>query len=136
MIDAPERALWWHTSRETARFPALEDRIDADVAIIGGGILGLSAALALARAGTSVAVLEAEAIGNGASGRNGGLVVPSLPRIGPDDAIRALGEAGERLVALVLAAPGEVFGLIHTHGIDCDAMQNGWLNPAHAAALV
>ena len=81
-------------------------------------------------------VLEAATVGHGASGRNGGLVVPSLPRVGPDDAIRALGAAGERLVTLVLAAPGEVFHLIRSHGIDCGAVQAGWLNPAHAAALV
>ena len=134
--DAPERALWWSTSRETANYPEHRGEVAVDVAVIGGGILGLSAALALARAGASVAVLEAEAIGHGASGRNGGLVVPSLPRNGPDQAIAALGEAGERLVSLVACAPDEVFDLVRTLGIDCDAVQGGWLNPAHAPSLV
>jgi glycine/D-amino acid oxidase-like deaminating enzyme len=134
--DRPEGALWWHTSRENTRFPAADGAINADVAIIGGGILGLSAALRLAQGGASVVVLEAAAVGHGASGRNGGLVVPSLPRVGPDDAIRALGTAGERLIPLVLGAPAEVFALVRAHGIDCDAVQAGWLNPAHAATLV
>lgn len=44
----------------------------ADVAVIGGGFTGLSAALALARRGASVVVLDAGRIGGGASGRNGG----------------------------------------------------------------
>lgn len=134
--DQPESALWWHTSRENTRFPQAHGDINADVAVIGAGILGLCAALRLAQGGASVVVLEAASAGHGASGRNGGLVVPSLPRVGPDDAIRALGAAGERLIALVLAAPGEVFDLIRAHRIDCDAVQAGWLNPAHAAALV
>ena len=46
----------------------------ADVAVIGGGFTGLSAALALAKRGASVAVLDAGRIGGGASGRNGGQV--------------------------------------------------------------
>lgn len=49
-------------------------RIEVDVAIVGGGLAGLSCALALVRAGRSVAVLEAQAVGWGASGRNGGFV--------------------------------------------------------------
>jgi glycine/D-amino acid oxidase-like deaminating enzyme len=135
-VDRPKSTLWWQTSRENSRFPPAQGATTVDVAVIGGGILGLSAALHLAHAGASVAVLEAETVGHGASGRNGGLVVPSLPRVGPDDAIRILGDAGARLVSLVLGAPGEVFGLIGRHGIDCDAVQSGWLNPAHAASLV
>ncbi|WP_420963235.1 NAD(P)/FAD-dependent oxidoreductase [Brucella sp. IR073] len=54
--------------------PALEEEISADVAIIGGGLAGLSAALQLSRAGRKIVVLEAESIGFGASGRNGGFV--------------------------------------------------------------
>jgi glycine/D-amino acid oxidase-like deaminating enzyme len=62
------------------RFPPADGAINADAAVIGGGILGFCAALRLAQGGASVVVLEAASIGHGASGRNGGLVVPSLPR--------------------------------------------------------
>lgn len=99
-------------------------------------MLGLSAALALAETGVSVRVLEAQDIGAGASGRSGGLVVPSLPRIGPDEARAALGEAyGDRLLALVAGGAAATFDLIRRHAIACDARQSGWLHPAHAPAL-
>ncbi|MCB2150283.1 MAG: FAD-binding oxidoreductase, partial [Rhodobacteraceae bacterium] len=66
---------------------ALSGREEADVAIVGGGLAGLTTALELARAGTKVALLEAESVGFGASGRNGGLVSPAFA--GGDEAIRA-----------------------------------------------
>src|SRR3954447_16705529 len=56
--------------------PSLEGSQEYDVAIVGGGLAGLTAALELARGGRSVAVLEATRIGWGASGRNGGFVGP------------------------------------------------------------
>jgi len=55
-------------------YPAAEGRIHVDVCIVGGGLAGLTAALQLARAGRSVALLEARRIAWGASGRNGGFV--------------------------------------------------------------
>ena len=55
--------------------PVLQGRIDADVCILGAGYTGLSAALELAEAGYKVVVLEAERIGWGASGRNGGQAI-------------------------------------------------------------
>ena len=55
-------------------FPALMGEARADVAVIGGGYMGLSAALHLAEKGLSVVVLEAHRVGFGASGRNGGQV--------------------------------------------------------------
>jgi gamma-glutamylputrescine oxidase len=55
-------------------FPALAGEVRADVAVVGGGYMGLSAALHLAEKGLSVVVLEAHRVGFGASGRNGGQV--------------------------------------------------------------
>ncbi len=54
--------------------PRLEESLRADVCVIGGGFTGLSAALNLAEQGMDVVLLEAERIGFGASGRNGGLI--------------------------------------------------------------
>ena len=55
-------------------FPALQGEVRADVAVVGGGYMGLSAALHLAHKGLNVVVLEAHRVGFGASGRNGGQV--------------------------------------------------------------
>ena len=68
--------------------PTLERETTADVAVIGGGLAGLSAALQMSRAGKKVVVLEAESIGFGASGRNGGFVSPGFASGGDDIAAR------------------------------------------------
>lgn len=80
--------------------PAVAARIKSsrsDIAIIGGGFTGLSAAYHLARRGVSVTVFEAESFGAGASGRTGGLVLEGTAegiRPGADDCVPSL----ERLV--------------------------------------
>jgi len=60
-------------------YPRLEGQLDADVAIVGGGLTGLSAALTLAESGVSAVVLEAGRIGAGGSGRNGGHLCQGWP---------------------------------------------------------
>lgn len=64
------------TLRDQTERPELQGAAEADVAIIGAGLAGLTAGLELARAGRSVVILEAERVGWGASGRNGGFVGP------------------------------------------------------------
>ena len=66
----------WYAATATgaAEWAALVGDIRADVCVIGGGFTGLSAALNLAERGVDVVLLEAERVGYGASGRNGGLV--------------------------------------------------------------
>ena len=70
----PEGGNLFHhaTADPYHHFCALEGELHADVCIVGGGLTGVSAALHLAKNGISVALLEAQKIGCGASGRNGG----------------------------------------------------------------
>ena len=135
-IDANmQPVLWAAISKEVA---FVDDRSrrrdDYDIAVVGGGYTGLSIALHAAKAGQSVVLLEAGSIGCGASGRNGGFAVPHFPGgITVEDVIEALGkDRGERLARLVADGAGNVFDQIREHGIQCDAEQNGWLQPAHS----
>jgi len=102
----------------------------AQIAIIGAGYTGLSAALHLAQAGRDVVVVEAATIGAGASGANGGQVIPGLKH-DPDTLESMFGPAlGPQLVATVAAGPDLVFELIRAHRIECDAVRTGWIQPA------
>src|SRR5687768_848833 len=66
----------WYTASCTlpAPRPRLEGALSAEICIVGGGLAGLTSALELARAGRDVVLLEANRMGWGASGRNGGFV--------------------------------------------------------------
>lgn len=111
-------SLWAVTSASTG-YAALGEAIDVDVAVIGGGIAGLTAALALKRAGQTVAVLEAARVGTGVTGNTTGKVT-SLHRLAYTDlagrhgteAARLYGQANE-------AAIGHVAGTVADEGIDC-----------------
>ena len=113
--------------------PLVADTV-ADVAVVGGGFTGLAAAIALADAQRDVVVLEAAQPGYGASGRNGGQVIPGL-KYDPDDLeVRYGGDLGPRLVRTVAAGPDVVFELIRRFSIDCDARRAGWIQPSHTEA--
>src|SRR5262249_39561643 len=89
--------LWTATATPALPRPPLEGEQRADVCVIGGGFTGLSAALHLAESGASVVVLEAGEVGAGASGRNGGQVIPGL-KLDPSELETMLGpERGARL---------------------------------------
>jgi glycine/D-amino acid oxidase-like deaminating enzyme len=128
-------SLWHAVDRDPKKRPKLEDMLDADFAIIGGGFTGLSTALHAAEKGLSVVVLEAEIIAWGATGRNAGFVVPNFAKMDPDNIIAHLGpERGERLIQIAAGSADLVFDLIRRHRIDCDAQQSGWIQPAHSPA--
>jgi glycine/D-amino acid oxidase-like deaminating enzyme len=131
--------LYRHTAQAAPQTAPLDADVRADVAVVGGGITGLSTALHAAEAGAAVVVLEAEDPGFGASGRNGGQINPGL-KVDPDTVERDFGvDLGRRMNALAGAAPDLVFELVKRLRIDCDARQNGTLRAAvratHAAAV-
>jgi glycine/D-amino acid oxidase-like deaminating enzyme len=124
--------LWAVTAPQRPVLPTLEGDLIADVAVIGGGFTGVSAALHLAEAGTDVVLVEAEEIGYGGSGRNVGLVNAGLWML-PDDIVKAAGvDYGERINSVLGRSPELVFELIEKHGIECEAQHKGTLHCAHS----
>lgn len=126
--------LWRESSSVTVAAPPLAEDAAVDLAVIGGGYTGLSAALHAAALGAKVAVFEAESFGHGGSGRNVGLVNAGL-WLPPEDVVRQMGEvAGRRLMAALAKGPATVWDIVAREGIDCEATPNGTLHLAHAPA--
>lgn len=109
-------SLWMEGAAPTA--PPLAGDLDADVAVVGAGFTGLSAAIALRAAGHSVVVLEQEHAGYGASGRNAGHLTPVIGKDLPTLALLFRRRA-RALVELVELAVGHVERTIAEHAIDC-----------------
>jgi glycine/D-amino acid oxidase-like deaminating enzyme len=130
------KSYWAATAVAAADLPRLDGSIRADVCIVGGGFLGLSAALHLAEHGASVALLEAAEPGWGASGRNGGQIIAGF-KAERSELVRRLGEErGNRLFDWSGGFPDFVMSLVRKHGIDCEARQSGWLQPAHSTGIL
>ncbi|MFT8777185.1 MAG: FAD-binding oxidoreductase [Gluconacetobacter liquefaciens] len=126
--DPRSHGLWELSAPPAPATVALAGDVEADVAIVGAGYTGLSAALHLASAGVSVVVLEAEEVGFGGSGRNVGLVNAGL-WVMPEDVIDGLGPVhGPRILRLLGDAPSVVFDLVARHGIACEAEHAGTLH--------
>lgn len=134
MAHAP--SFWAASARETCQRPPLQGDIECDVAIIGGGFTGLSAAHHLDRMGRSCAVLEAQQVGWGASGRNGGNAVPrykpTFPELekqyGLDTALRMYRIAHEALDTLER--------VVGDAGLACGFSRCGLLTPMVSQADV
>src|SRR5690606_7013225 len=128
--DPRSHGLWEKTAPPAPATAALAGERKAEVAVVGGGYTGLSAALHLADAGVGVVLLEAAEIGFGGAGRNVGLVNAGM-WVKPDILVATLGPAkGEPLLELLGDGPRRVFELIEKHGIACEATRNGTLHCA------
>ncbi|MBI3263897.1 MAG: FAD-binding oxidoreductase [Acidobacteria bacterium] len=102
----------------------------ADVAVIGGGITGLAAALTLAQRRAKVVVLEAETIGWGASTRNAGMVLTGLKRGAQGLLARYGRERAIRMFRASLAAIDCVEDTVRREAIACDFTRTGHLEVA------
>jgi glycine/D-amino acid oxidase-like deaminating enzyme len=137
------RPYWWDTGGQNESLacePASSLPQEVDVAIIGGGYTGLSAALTLARAGRSVAVLDAHWPGFGCSSRNGGLLGPSFHKLGYQGLLASVGEAAARdILAESMDALTFVKDFIDAEAIDCGFHPSGRFRgaarPAHYEGL-
>ncbi|HJV60759.1 MAG TPA: FAD-binding oxidoreductase [Albitalea sp.] len=117
------------TAQRTQRHPALRGRADCDVAIVGAGLAGLSAAIELADRGYHVVLLESREVAWGASGRNGGQLIAGLAC----DQASVESMVGEADARRIWAMTLEALELVHARrvrfGIDCD-WQAGFLSVA------
>ena len=114
---------------ERPRYASLTESHTTDVAVIGGGLTGISAALTLAEAGFAVTVLETDRIGSGGSGRNGGHVCQGWPN-DFHHISRQLGEADANLAwDAGMAAVDLVKSRVKKYDIDCD-LRFGYLHAA------
>jgi glycine/D-amino acid oxidase-like deaminating enzyme len=126
----PREFNYWLTTVQMPVPPAQPLPEKVDVAIIGAGFTGLSAALALAKRGAKVAVLEAETIGWGASSRNGGMVLSGL-KLGVNQLISKYGrELTRRMYAASLESIATVERLVKEENIACDFARTGHLEVA------
>ena len=119
MTDPLNHSYYAATAHKRQPQRDIEGDLQCDVAVIGGGFTGLGAALACAERGFSVILFEAEHVGFGASGRNGGQLIPGL-RWTASEIEREFGR--ERAGALfdLCWRDNRVKNRIARHGIDCD----------------
>jgi glycine/D-amino acid oxidase-like deaminating enzyme len=138
-MDIRQQIFWQTTTQMPGdeHTKPLPDKVD--VAILGGGYTGLSAARTLAKQGARVAVLEAETIGWGASSRNGGMVLTGL-KLGMGTIQKRYGrELAKRLFQYSLDSIDTVEQLVKEENIDCGFARSGHLftanKPKHFDAL-
>jgi glycine/D-amino acid oxidase-like deaminating enzyme len=130
-MDDRDFGLWGATAEPAPETPPLPGDRDADIVVVGAGYTGLSTALHAAERGLSVMVIERCHPGYGASGRNGGQVLPGF-QVYPDHLKTIYGvERGEAMTRFGARLADDLFDLVRRYGIACDARQNGWIHAGH-----
>src|SRR5437899_6657067 len=122
---------FWATAVDSSAVAASPDLPDSvDVAVVGGGYCGLSAARTLAKRGVTVALFEAETFGWGASSRNGGMVLTGMKLPVPTLIKRYGREAVRRMYAASLDSIDCVEQIVREENIDCNFSRCGHLEVA------
>ena len=125
-LKLTQNSYYATSANEQPQYPTLESDIEVDVCVVGGGFAGLSSAIELADRGYTVAVLEANHIGFGASGRNGGQIIAGLA-CEQDVIEKALGfDAAKQVWNMTLEALDLVRERVKRFNINCD-LQDGFL---------
>ncbi|GIU29703.1 FAD-binding oxidoreductase [Shewanella sp. MBTL60-007] len=136
--DQYPASYYFATAKELHQSPRLEEVLDVDVCVVGGGFSGINTAIELAQKGFSVALLEAKRIGWGASGRNGGELIRGIghdvnqfQNIIGSEGVKAIEQMGFEAVDIVRQRVAE-------HNIDCN-LQMGYcdlaIRPRHMKEL-
>ena len=130
-VEVEENTLWSKVTPAASGYSALTGIHDADIAVVGGGVAGLSLAYHLTEAGMAPVVLEALTPGSDAAGKSAGLVVSLSVRHSPYELLEQYGEEkGRRLVNMIGESGKYVFSLVRKLGLDCAPQQTGFLGPA------
>ena len=129
-------SLWAATAPPGPTLEQLTGRRTTDVAVIGAGYTGLSTALHLSAAGVECAVIDTHEPGWGASGRNGGQVLPGLKLTRAALKQRFGQEIGDRVYKLADTAAQFLCDLVAEHRIDCDLARGGSIRAAHNRAML
>lgn len=125
-------SLWEATARPARGTPPLKGEARAYVVVIGGGFCGISCALHLAEAGCDTMLLESHTFGWGASGRNGGQLIPCF-KDNPDDLIARHGpDLGNAMAELGASGGDLVASVIDRHDINCAFHRDGWILGVHS----
>lgn len=128
----PAPSLWRATARPLRALPALAGDAQADVAIIGAGYTGLSAAHHLAQGGLQPIVIDASQPGWGASGRNGGVITAKFRLSFPAIAAAHGKDMARRMYDIALEATDIVSELVETFGIaEAQLTRSGQVKAAH-----
>jgi glycine/D-amino acid oxidase-like deaminating enzyme len=121
----------WLSRHRAPSSPALRGRLDTDVAIVGAGMAGVSAAFHLGSLGIETVVLEAARQPFAATAASAGVIAPQLTRHTPGGVLARLGaEPGARFLRLLAQSGRYLFDLAASEGIDCAAQPAGFLKPA------
>lgn len=116
------------TANDDTRHPSLKGTVTTDVCVVGGGFSGIATALSLAERGYKVVVLEAQRVGWGASGRNGGQMIAGIS--GEARIESQLGDAGRKLLSEIRYLGHDIIeGRVERHQIRCD-LKHGWMEVA------
>lgn len=130
--DGPRAGCWWDATTTAKSRPAVGESLRTDVAVIGAGFTGLSAAFHLAKAGAKVTVLDANHVGWGASGRNGGFCCLGGGMASDAALDQKFGPSGRiDFRRTELAAIRYVEGLIDALDLDVDRHSDGETSLAH-----
>jgi gamma-glutamylputrescine oxidase len=123
-LSHPAAPSYYAATVPQSERPPLRGQTQVDVAVLGGGMAGCSAALHLAKRGYRVALLEARFVGYGASGRSGGQTIFGLA-VGQQRLIAEVGrDDARRLFDLSVEALDLTQSLIREYAIDCDYRAN------------
>ncbi len=136
--DPYPRSYYLATARELHAAPPLQGEVTCDVCVVGGGFTGVATALELAERGYKVVLLEAQRIGWGASGRNGGQLSGGQ-RVDPEAMEKMVGKERARLLwELGEDSKNLVKQRVARHGIACDlkpGIIGAGIKPSHAKEM-